>query len=1214
MKFLKELFFMEASSLVKKGKTHTINESDMLGLPTHLNPRNIFFPEGEINWKTNWGHLWSVLKVAKSKLVPAYSWYFVATLFSLMTPVLVNRFVTMISNGITSANLTMALSIGVMLGFFGFMSGFCLQHYFLNSLASFQILTNILNKKIFTHALKMTMQSRGRNQIGDVVNHMSTDSDAVADFTFVFADLVSNLFLIFGIILMLFYYIGLSAIAALIAFLLLIPLTKYVATRFTKLEEEMMSYRDTRVTLMTQALNAIRVVKYFTWEKSVEKEVMEIRDKELSSRKKLARSEVLSGLGYLSISTTVLFVALLTHALRGQKVDAAIIFTCVSMFGIIEGPFGELSPLISRFTNGFVGAGRILKFLSQEKLDDRDLPIDDSKIPVGLEFKNITAYFEDSKKSILHNINFKINPGESVAIVGAVGSGKSALLYSILREMKFSNGTIHFSNELLPKISFLPQEAYIINSTLEENILFGEKSSEQNINRAIFLSCLDRDLQNFSGGLKTEIGEKGVNLSGGQKQRVGLARAVLSDPQLILLDDPLSAVDSDTEKLLCERLIFGDWNNKTRVVVTHRLNHLHLFDKIIFLEDGSLKGIGKLDALLDSSDTFLEFYSKHSGTHEDRELKVPEFQKVNSLLYDDSHRITEDEDREVGAVEKTIYFDYLKSLGGNNPKTRNLNLFLLIMGAIIVALAPLVQKSWLSYYSAHQIEWKAINAIAIYGIIGIGVLIVGLLNNIFWLTRGILAGKLMHDKMLRSVLMAPVRFFDSTPVGRIIQRFSRDIESVDVYLQWSFVSVVSCILQVIVSVCLILALVPKMFFVIVPVLYAYYIIQKNYRSPAREAKRFDSISRSPRYSHFKETLQGLVVIRSYSKENWFIESFFDKLEQSQRMFYSNYMLNRWFSSRIPFLGGIISMSTAIGVTYSAYYGVMSAGTAGLITLYSLSFWSYLNWGVRVFADIESRMTSIERLKFFANIPSEKSVMKEGLIELNEQFYKSWPVKGEIHVNNIKVRYADHLPLVLKGISFHVRAGSSIGIIGRTGSGKSTLFQTLFRFIELEAGEIFIDGVDIAAVPLLHLRKSMAIIPQDPALFLGTIRNNLDRYNEFSDEKVNLDLKNAGLWPYIQTLPNGINSEVIEGGQNFIQGQKQLLCLARALLLDTRIIIMDEATASIDVQTDAILQKVIREKLDGVTMLIIAHRLGTISDCDQIIEIIDGESKIIKKNF
>jgi ABC-type multidrug transport system fused ATPase/permease subunit len=326
--------------------------------------------------------------------------------------------------------------------------------------------------------------------------------------------------------------------------------------------------------------------------------------------------------------------------------------------------------------------------------------------------------------------------------------------------------------------------------------------------------------------------------------------------------------------------------------------------------------------------------------------------------------------------------------------------------------------------------------------------------------------------------------------------------------------------------------------VIGPVLYAYYIIQRNYRSPAREAKRFDSVARSPRYSHFKETLQGLIVIRSYSKESWFLDSFFDKLAEGQRMFYSHYMLNRWFSSRIPLIGGIISMATAIGITLSAYYGVMTAGTAGLITLYSLSFWAYLNWGVRMFADIESRMTSIERLKFFANIPSELSISKKTSDKFYDEIqHKNWPNRGEIIATNLRVRYAEHLPQVLKGVTFKALAGTNIGIIGRTGSGKSTLFQTLFRFIELEDGRILIDDVDIATVPLEILKKKIAIIPQDPTLFMGTIRNNLDRYDEYNDEKVIEVLKHAGLWTFIQALPKGINSEVTEGGQNFSQGQK-----------------------------------------------------------------------------
>jgi ABC-type multidrug transport system fused ATPase/permease subunit len=1223
MNFFKYLFFTEVSPLIKKGKTSVISENDMLPLPGHLNPRSTIFSEENINWTDPHKHLWSILNISRTELIPAYSWFFASTLFSLSTPLLVNQFVKMIGVGITSKNLTEALIIGMLLGFCGFMSGLCIQHYFRHALGAHQIVTNLLNKKIFKHSLQLSMQSRGKNQVGDIVNYMSSDSDSIADFTFVFGELLTNLFLVIGVIGMLFYFLGVTAIGALIAFCTIAPLTKYVAKKFTSLEEEMMSQRDKRVTLMTQTLNAIRVVKYFAWEKSVEKEVMEVREKELTSRKKLAHSEVISGLGYMGVSTLVLFMALATHALRGQKIDAALIFTSVSLFGLIERPLGDLSHIISRLTNGLVGTRRILNFISQEKLNNDNFlsPKKDLIKTVGIELRNISSYYENSSKSILKNIQLNILPGESLAIVGSVGSGKSALLYSILNEMKLSSGSIHFSNGSRPTISYLPQEAYIINSTFIENILFGEQSSKIEINQALYLSCMEEDIKKFDAGLNTEIGEKGVNLSGGQKQRVGLARAVLSNSQLILLDDPLSAVDSDTEKMLCERLIFGEWKNKTRIVVTHRLSHLNLFDKVLFLQDGEIEALGTLNEILNKSADFLNFYSEHTQSTFNKDLVENQNQdyKVNSVKNSDLNtnsneegRITIDEDREIGAVSKTIYFDYLSSLGGTDSKTRPWILSGLFLGAVVVALAPLLSKSWLSYYSTHQIEWKAMHAIVIYGILGIGVLILSLLNNFFWLNRGIKAGRSMHDKMLKSILKAPVRFFDSTPVGRIIQRFSRDIESVDVYLQWSFISVVDCILQVIVSVCLIITLVPAMIFVIVPVLYAYYIIQKNYRSPAREAKRLDSVARSPRYSHFKETLQGLVVIRSYYKENWFLESFYDKLAESQKMFYSNYMLNRWFSSRIPLVGGIISISTAVGITLSAYYGLMTAGTAGLVTIYSLSFWAYLNWGVRMFADIESRMTSIERLKYFANIPPETSVFKKTADKsFNTIDHQTWPTRGEIIVQNIKVRYADHLPQVLKGVSFKAISGTKLGIIGRTGSGKSTLFQTLFRFIELEEGRILIDDVDIATVPLEILRTKVAIIPQDPTLFMGTIRNNLDRFNEYNDDLIISALKHTGLYSFVESLPKGIHSEVNEGGQNFSLGQKQLLCLARALLLNTKIIIMDEATASIDVQSDALLQKVIREELMGVTMLIIAHRLETVNDCDQIIEIDAGISKLVR---
>ncbi|KYG70286.1 multidrug ABC transporter ATP-binding protein [Bdellovibrio bacteriovorus] len=1217
MNFFRRMLFYQVSPLVKLAKTKNIDEGDLLPLPAHLHPETLPVSLEPLQWTTPKAFLFSLIRTLKKFLAPGYSWYLASSILALLSPVFVNRFVGLISKGVTQETLLEALVYGLLLGLCGFLSGLFLQHYFYNTLQCYQVTTNILNQKIFSHSLKLSQSARQKSQVGDIVNHMSSDSDSVSDFPQIMGDLVSSLFLITGVVAMLFYYIGWSAFAALAVLFTLAPLTNYVAKKFTHLDEEMMKHRDHRVTLMTQALNAIRVVKYFAWEKSVSKEVTEVREKELLSRRRLARAEVISSLGYLGVSTLVLFVALAVHAWRGQVLDAAIIFTCISLFGLLEGPFGDLSRLISRYTTAVVGAGRILNFLKQEEVEITTKENALVGQPMGLEIQGLSLTYPGAQEEVLKNIDLVVPAGSSVAIVGPVGAGKSSLLSALLGEVAPTKGKIEFSKVLddeRPRMAFVPQEAYIINTTLLENLSFGEDVSKEELRRALHNSCLSRDLKEWSGGLRTEIGEKGVNLSGGQKQRVALARAYLRKPQIVLLDDPLSAVDADTENLLCERLLFGAWKDVTRVVATHRLEHLPKFDQVLYLEDGVARGLGSFEELLKVCQPFAEFYKEHGKTQGDHGSTTVTAETSTEVVTateetdEKKNRVTEDEEREVGAVKGSVYWDYISSLGGDGKYTKPLILSVLLFGAIGVTLLPLLQKAWLSYYSSHQNQWAALSAVGIYGLIGLAVLVGSLLNHLIWLERGIRAGKNMHDKMLRSVLNSPVRFFDSTPVGRIIQRFSRDIESVDVYLQWSFDSAVHCALQVIVSIVLILGLMPLMIFVIGPVMALYYVLQRDYRRPAREVKRFDSVARSPRYAHFKETLQGLTVIRGFNKSPWFMRNFYDKLAYSQRMFYSHFMINRWFSSRIPLIGGLISMSTAVGVTLSAYYGVMEAGTAGLVTLYSLSFWGFLNWGVRIFADIESRMTSIERLKFFSNLPAEKDILVTG----EETLRLSWPEKGEISVENLKVRYAPHLPLVLKGITFHVEAGTRVGIIGRTGSGKSTFFQSLFRFIEAEEGRIKIDGVEIASVPLEKLRRNLAIIPQDPTLFLGTIRNNLDRYNEYSDEEVVTALKHASMWEHVKELPQGIHSAVSEGGLNLSQGQRQLLCLARALLTKARVIVMDEATASVDVQTDAILQKVIRQSFAGVTMLIIAHRLGTISDCDQIVEISAGEVKSVRR--
>ncbi|MGE3760356.1 MAG: ATP-binding cassette domain-containing protein, partial [Pseudobdellovibrionaceae bacterium] len=882
----------------------------------------------------------------------------------------------------------------------------------------------------------------------------------------------------------------------------------------------------------------------------------------------------------------------------------------------------------------------ISKFLSQPVFG-LDLPFGNEesferKSDLSVNFSSFSCTYEGTQE-ILSNLNFRVEPRESLAIVGPVGAGKSTLLLAILNEIKNTKGRIQFlrgTKECVrPKIAFVPQEAYIINDSLRENIIFGSIHSAR-LHEATTAACLEKDIVGLPQGLETEIGERGVNLSGGQKQRVSLARAYLQNPELVLLDDPLSAVDVKTESVLVERLLFGAWKNHLRIVVTHRLESLARFDRVLFLKDGRIQGCAPLNELIKTNEDFRAFYISHELTQGERHPTDLDEKAVTAKALkkeEGSGRVTEDEDRELGAVKGSVYFDYIKFLGGQNSKTRPWILGWISVFVLACVVFPLLQKGWLAYTSniqtgkAHEnqswlmalfdsmgmYDWAASPFVSVlwYGVFGMFTFLAILLSDLMWLERGILAGKTMHEQMLKSVLAAPTRFFDSTPVGRILQRFSRDVESVDIHLTFTMENTISCFFHVMMTLVLIVTVLPITAVLIGPLMILYYVVQKDYRISAREAKRLDSIARSPRYAHFKETLQGLTVIRAFSKQRWFMEQFYQKLYHGQKMFYGHYMLNRWFSSRVPLIGGIVAITTTLCIVFFAYHGKITAGMAGLLTVYSLSFWGYLNWGIRIFAELEARLTSVERIKFFSNLESEKSVYSQPEI----QTPASWPDRGEIVFDKVQARYAKHLPLVLKEISFRVPAGARVGFVGRTGAGKSTLFQALYRFIEIESGTISLDGIDLSSVPLEKARKCLAIIPQDPLLFMGTIVSNLDRYNDYSEKEIWDALEKAGLLYFVKSLPGGLQAKITENGHNLSQGQRQLLCLARALLVNAKVIVLDEATASVDVQTDALLQKVIRESCKGITLLIIAHRLGTVADCDMIVEIDDGRSRILEKD-
>jgi ABC-type multidrug transport system fused ATPase/permease subunit len=1219
LQFIRFAMFSDVKRLILLGRNKILQEADMPDLPRHLNPR--FLPIREENLDLSSGRklVLSLFREGKKFLLPTFVLNFGFVVLNLTKPILVNQFIAKVSNLQAHVDLAVTIGLAVSLGAVSFISSLAMQHYFLRSLYAVQIFTNAINRLIYRHSLVLTQRARSETQLGDVVNHMSSDSDAVSDLPLVAGELQLSIVTIIGACGLLFYYLGYTAFLSVGLLLLMVPLTKTVARSFSALDEELMKHRDNRVTLMSQILNGIRVVKFYAWEKSVEKEVQDIRTLELHSRRKLARAEALATLSYVAVSTVVLFASLWLHLWRGFALTPELAFTCVAIFTVLEDPFGHLSELISKVASGTVSAGRISQFLRREKLATVNSAETDPVL-AGLRVENLSVLFDSASKPSLEQVQLEILPGESVAIVGPVGSGKSTFLQAILKEVPLRTGSISFldvlKKSIQPRIAYVPQEAFIINGSLKENILFGAEEDSAILTESIFASCLESDLQQLPAGLFTEIGEKGVNLSGGQKQRVSLARSIMHRPKLALLDDPLSAVDARTEEQLVERLLFGCWKDITRLVVTHRLSHLHRFDKVVFLVDGKIQEVGTLAEILARSNEFRAFFADSSKAEHGVGLQA-ETKEVSAKPAEEKSesRVTEDEDRAVGAVKSSVYVDYAKALGGNTYRQRLVLLPLLFLTAALASTLPMVQKGWLALSSnlqsgktlsdgshLQELAQQSLPAITIYGILGFLTLFGVLVNRLFWLDRGMAAGRDMHNQMLRAVLKAPLRFFDSTPMGRILQRFSRDVEAVDIHLQWSFETTVRCLVHIASALILILGVMPLMLLVVVPVLALYYRVQKDYRVPAREAKRLDSISRSPRFAHFKETLQGLVVIRSFGKSHTFLESFFQKLEHSQRMFYGHYMLNRWFSSRIPLLGGIVASCTGLGITFYAYRGWISPGLAGLITVYALSLWEYLNWAVRIFAEVEARMTSVERLKFYSSVEPELDVA----LAQPEPLRSSWPEQGEVVFDSVQIRYASHLPPVLKGMSFRIPAGSRVGIIGRTGSGKSTLLQALYRCMEVEAGEIRIDGVNIASIPLERLRRSMAIIPQDPTLFMGTLRANLDRYQEHSDEEVWKALEKANLATLVKNLPGGLSTSVKENGANFSQGQRQLLCLARALLTGAKVIVMDEATASVDVQTDGLVQEVVRQSCQDVTMLIIAHRLGTVADCDLILEVKEGK--------
>ncbi|GMP73747.1 hypothetical protein CsSME_00031406 [Camellia sinensis var. sinensis] len=953
-------------------------------------------------------------------------------------------------------------------------------------------------------------------------------------------------------------------------------------------------------------------VKCYAWENSFQSKVQSVRTDELAWFRKAQLLAACNSFILNSIPVIVIVISFGLFTLLGGDLTPARAFTSLSLFAVLRFPLFMLPNIITQVVNANVS----LKRLEELLLAEERILLPNPPIEPGLPAISIKdGYFSwDSKaeKPTLSNINLDIAMGSLVAVVGSTGEGKTSLVSAMLGELP---PVADASVVIRGTVAYVPQVSWIFNSTVRENILFGSVFESARYEKAIDVTALQHDLELLPGGDLTEIGERGVNISGGQKQRVSMARAVYSNSDVYIFDDPLSALDAHVGRQVFEKCIKEELRGKTRVLVTNQLHFLSQVDRIILVHEGMVKEEGTFEYLSNNGVLFqklmenagkMEEYveEKEDDENASHETAKPVANGMTNELSKDAAQtdkkkegksiLIKQEERETGVVSGKVLKRYKDALGGLCV------VMILFTCYVLTEVLRISSSTWLSTWTDQSSSTRYGPGFynLIYALLSFGQVMVTLANSFWLITASLYAAKRLHDAMLNAILRAPMVFFHTNPLGRIINRFAKDLGDIDRNVA-VFVNMFLGQVSQLLSTFVLIGIVSTMsLWAILPLLLLFYAAYLYYQSTSREVKRLDSITRSPVYAQFGEALNGLSTIRAYKAYDRMANINGKSMDNNIRYTLVNMSANRWLAIRLETLGGLMIWLTA---TFAVMQNGRAdnqeafASTMGLLLSYALNITSLLTGVLRLASLAENSLNAVERVGTYIDLPSEGPSIIEG-----NRPPPGWPSSGSIKFENVVLRYRPELPPVLHGLSFTVPPSDKVGIVGRTGAGKSSMLNSLFRIVELERGRILIDGYDIAKFGLTDLRKVLGIIPQAPVLFSGTVRFNLDPFSEHNDADLWEALERAHLKDVIRRNSLGLEAEVSEAGENFSVGQRQLLSLARALLRRSKILVLDEATAAVDVRTDALIQKTIREEFKSCTMLIIAHRLNTIIDCDRII--------------
>ncbi|CAK7897455.1 multiple drug resistance-associated protein-like transporter 1 [[Candida] anglica] len=1133
---------------------------------------------------------------------------------------------------------------------------------------------------IYNKALRLSPEARKGKTTGDIVNNATTDVSNVVSWC---SSAHALLFLPLNFtlcLLALYKFMGKATWAGVVAASAMIPLSGVISSSLFLVFPKLMKSRDKRVSFTTELLNSIKSIKLYSWESSTKERLHEIRNNQ--ELRYLQKIGIIFGFIQFVWGCVpfVISCASFWYFSKFYNIPLVpeIVFPSLALFDGLMGPVAMVPVFGSQFVQVRESLIRLVDLLL---LDEQEITprVNGNISQIPIKFNHATFLWtkpkefdlsEDSEiestiKPALSDLDFEANKGELTCVVGKVGSGKSSILKAILGELPISLNTNKSDIQVNGSIAYCSQIPWILNGTVRENILFGCKFDESFYNKTVDACELLKDFEQLPDGDSTLVGEKGISLSGGQKARLTLARSVYSRADIYLLDDVLSAVDVHVGKKIIHKVLSpnGILKGKTKVLATNSVPVLSVANSIYLLQGGKIVESGSYSTLIKAGDQFSNFIKEFgkdlssSEPVEEKSLDIEEAQDENNPLTlvksnesigpsslisisEDTAGVHDDEVTAKGQVKLTIFIEYLKAF---NYKWAIVYVLVMLLLSFSGVLENAVLTVWSQHNSNAGTNVDTRYYLSMYISFGVGAAVLNLVSNyVLWTFCILPSARYFHDTMINSLLRAPMRFFETTPVGRILNRFTNDISVVDMELPFVFMSFFSAMISGVVTFLVVIYNLPLMIFVIGSLLVAYNEIRKYYIPCSRQLNRLSKKTSSPQLAHLQESISGSDTIKAYGQYTRFVDKNVRNIFRSVTVNYCNQSCTRWLQIRLETISSVIHFSACLLLLLTVgSKRQIQAGLLGFIMSYVSRVTGVLSTFIHSVSSVETQTIAVERVIEYCNLtPEAPEVIEDNIPPLN------WPSKGAISFVNYSTRYSEDLDPVLKDISFEINSNEKVGIVGRTGAGKSSITLALFRIIEGISGHIEIDGVDISKIGLADLRTKLSIIPQDATTVEGTVRENLDPGKKFTDEELWNVLELAHLKEHIASMKpqkketedtsdpvktsdtsensspepkkvgdtddedygTGLEAKIAEGGSNISSGQKQLLCVARALLNPSKILILDEATAAVDVQTDKLIQETIRTAFKDRTILIIAHRLETIMDCDRILVLDHGKVK------